>query len=129
MDLDEMLEELNRLQKVMKKLDPSTEAYTIVAKNFHELSKVVHEELESRDSELDHDLKRENDKARLELSKIEERNRKNQGIWDTILGFAKIGGSIAGTLAAILLTGTLEESTILSQKCFSLIKGVLPPKN
>ena len=126
MDLDEMLEELERLQKELTKLDPKTEEYTVAAKNFKTLSETLHSELEARDSELDHSLKRDLDKAKLELSKVEEKNRVRQGRWDAILGFAKVGVSVVGTLAAILLTGSLEESTILSQKCFSLVRGLLP---
>lgn len=126
MDLDEMLEEITRLQGELKKLDPKTEAYSTAVKNYHELMKTFHEELESRDSDLDHSLKRELDKARLELSKVEEKNRVTQGRWDVVVNVLKIAGSVAATFGAIILTGSLEETTILSQKCFSLVRNVLP---
>lgn len=126
MDLDEMLEEITRLQGELKKLDPKTEQYSTAVKNYHELMKTFHEELESRDSDLDHSLKRDLDRARLELSQTEERNRVRQGRWDAILNVLKVVGSVGATFGAIILTGSLEESTILSQKCFSLVRNVLP---
>ena len=126
MDLDEMLEELTRLQEKLKTLDPTTEAYSVAAKNYKTLVDTLHSELEARDSELDHEAKRELDKAKLRLNEIEEKNRVRQGTWDAILGVGKLVLSVAGTFGAIILTGTMEESTILSQKCFSLIRGLLP---
>ena len=126
MDLDEMLEELNRVREKIKDLDPTSEAYSTGVKNLHENQKMLHEELEARDSELDHELKRELDKAKLELSQVEERNRMNQGKWDAILGVVKIGLTVCGTIAAIIVTGSLEESTILSQKCYGLVRGLMP---
>lgn len=126
MSQEEMAKELERILEKLKTLDPTTEEYSTAVKNYHELMKTLHEELEACDADLDHGLKRELDKARLELAKIEERNRVHQARMDAILGLVKIGLTVSGTLAAIIVTGSLEESTILSQKCFSLIRGLAP---
>lgn len=126
MNQEEMATELQRLLDKLAKLDPTTEEYSTAVKNYHELMKTLHEELEACDSDLDHSLKRELDKARLELNQTEEKNRARQAKVDAILGIVKIGCSIAGTIAAIIVTGSLEESTILSQKCFGLVRGLLP---
>ena len=126
MSQEEMAKELERILEKLKTLDPTTEEYSTAVKNYHELMKTLHEELEACDADLDHGLKRELDKARLELAKIEERNRVHQARMDAILGLVKIGLTVSGTLVAIIVTGSLEESTILSQKCFSLIRGLTP---
>lgn len=126
MNQEEMASELQRLLEKLKTLDPTTEAYSTAVKNYHELMKTLHEELDACDSDLDHSLKRELDKSRLELNQLEEKNRARQAKVDTIISVVKIGMSVAGTIAAIIVTGSLEESTILSQKCFGLVRGLLP---
>ncbi len=126
MSQEEMANELTRILEKLETLDPTTEAYSIAVKNYHELYKTLHEELEACDSDLDHRLKRELDKERLELSKIEERNRAKQARNDAIWGLAKIGVTGVMTLAAIIVTGSLEETTILSQKCFGFIRALTP---
>lgn len=126
MNQEQMANELDRILGELTNLDPASEKYSTAVKNYHELMRTLHEELESCDSDLDHSLKRGLDKARLELNQLEERNRVRQARLDTIVGFAKIGLSVAGTLAAIIVTGSLEESTILSQKCFSFIRNLTP---
>lgn len=126
MSQEDMAKELQRILGILEELDPTSEKYSTAVKNYHELMKTLHEELESCDSDLDHSLKRELDKARLELNKLEEKNRMHQAKVEAILGIAKIGLTVAGTLAAIIVTGSLEESTILSQKCFGLVRGLMP---
>lgn len=126
MDQEKMADELKRLLEKLETLDPTTEDYSTAVKNYHELMKTLHEELEACDSDLDHSLKRELDKSRLELNKLEEKNRNRQATVDAILSVVKIGLSIVGTIGAIVVTGSLEESTILSQKCFGLVRGLMP---
>lgn len=126
MNQEDMANELERILKILEKLDPSSEQYSTAVKNYHELQKALHEELEACDADLDHRLKRELDKARQELNEKESKERSKQVKIDAILGLTKIGLSVAGTLAAIALTGSLEESTILSAKCLSWIKGISP---
>lgn len=126
MNQEEMANELERILEEMKHLDPATEKYKFAVSNYHELMKALHEELEACDSDLDHTLKRELDKARFELSKSEEKNRVHQAKVDALIGLGKVGLTILGTVLAIVVTGSLEESTILSQKCFGLVRGLLP---
>lgn len=126
MNQEDMALELQRLLDKLETLDPTTEEYSTAVKNYHELMKTLHEELEACDSDLDHSLKRELDKARLELNQTEEKNRNRQAKIDAALSITKTVLSVVGTIAAIIVTGSLEESTILSQKCFGLVRGLLP---
>lgn len=144
MNQEEMANELERVLEILKTLDPTSKEYTEANRNYHELLKAFHEELSACDADLDHRLKRELDKAeqtrreketeeKVELDKIRQQlnereaaDRLKMAKFDAIIGLAKIGLTVSGTLAAIVLTGTLEESTILSAKCLSWIKGIAP---
>lgn len=121
-----MMNELDRILEELKKLDPTTEKYKIGMACYHELMTAFHEELEACESDLDHSLKREVEKERLVLSKKEERNHRIQIIVEAIVGLLKIGLTIAGTLIGVVLTTSLEETTILSQKGFNWILRLTP---
>ena len=126
MNQEDMAKELAKILEELSKLDPKSEQYTTAVRNYHELQKAFHEELEACDSDLDHRLKRSLDKARQELNEKEVENRLRQAKMEAIIGLAKIGLTVVGTLAAIVLTGSLEESTILSSKCLAWVKGIAP---
>ena len=126
MSQEEMANELERILEQLKTLDPTKDDYSTAVKNYHELFRTLHEELEACDSDLDHTLKRELEKAKLELSKTEEENRAKQAKRDALWGLVKIGASGVVALAAIVATGSMEQSTILSQKCFSFIRALMP---
>ena len=126
MNQEELANEIDRILEILRTLDPTSPAYTTAAKNYHEMMSTLHEELEECDSELDHKLKRELDKARFEQSKIEEANRSKEAKREAILNLAELGIKIGGVLAAIIVTGSLEETTILSKNGFSLVRTLLP---
>lgn len=123
---DSMLQELERLLDKIKGLDPTTKEYTEAMKNYHELLTAFHEEWKVRDDDLNNEQKRELDKAKQALAEKEAADRRFQAKLEAIMGLAKIGLTVSGTLAAIVLTGSLEESTILNNKCLSWVKMIAP---
>ena len=128
MDQEEMEKELKRILGILSKIDPTTEKYKVGIMNYHELAKTFHEELESSESHLDHCCKREIDELRLDQDKIEEENRKDQAKKERLVNFIKHVLSLLSLGGGIALTVFLEQSSIISQKAFSLAK-ILFPKN
>ncbi len=124
MDLDEIMSEMDRVFDVVKGIDPSTEKYWTTFRNYHELAKCFQEELEARQSELNHKQKRELEKAKHELAKMDVQIRERQVKWEARIKLMLGLLSVVGTLAAIVLTGTFEQSTILSAKCLGWIKAL-----
>ena len=125
MGQEEMANELDRIRAILREIDPTSEKYSVGIKNYHELFKTLHEELESCEADLNGRHKRELEKARLELERLEEMHRNKQATREVILGLVKPVLSIVGILAAIILTGSFEQTSILSQKCFSLIQQII----
>ena len=125
MGQEEMANELDRIRDILREIDPTSEKYTTGVRNYHELFKTLHEELESCEADLNGRHKRELEKARLELERLEEMNRNKQATRELVFGIVKLLLSILGILAAIILTGSFEQTSILSQKCFSLIQQIL----
>ena len=124
--LDWMVSELERLQERLGELDPTSKDYADTLKNYHELLEAFHEEWKVRDDDLTNEQKRELDKAKQTLAEKEAADRRFQAKLEAIMGLAKIGVTGGFTLAAILLTGTLEETTIMNNKCLSWIKAIAP---
>lgn len=122
MSQEDMAKELDRILEKLRELDPTTEAYSFGIKNYHELMKTLHEELDACDSDLDRRQKRYVEQKRAELAEREERNRRIQFIVDSILRVSGKAVSAGMLLGGIILTGTLEQNTILSSKCFSLVQ-------
>ena len=123
---DMMQKELERIFEEIQKLDPKSKEYTDAIKNYHELLNAFHEDCKARDDDLNNELKRKLDKEKQALAEKEAADRLKQAKLDAIIGLAKIGITVSGTLAAIVLTGFMEESTILSAKCLGWIKGIAP---
>lgn len=125
MDFDDILEELNRVKKEMLAAKPGTEDYNALLKNFNTLGEMLHRELESRDSQLDHEVKRKVEEATAELDALKEENRRKQTKLELWFSVVRIILTAICTIAAIIVTGSLEQSSILSQKCFSLIRTLI----
>lgn len=125
MSQEEMANELDRILEDLKKIDPTSEKYTEVRKNYQEMFRTLHEELEACEADINGRHKRELDKARLELERLEEMHRNKQATRETVLGLVKLLLTIVGILVAIILTGSFEQTSILSQKCFTLIQQII----
>ena len=125
MNQEEMANELDRILEDLKKIDPTSEKYTEVRKNYQEMFRTLHEELEACEADINGRHKRELDKARLELERLEEMHRNKQATRETVLGLVKLLLTIVGILVAIILTGSFEQTSILSQKCFTLIQQII----
>lgn len=125
MDFDDILEELNRVKKEMLAAKPGTEDYNALLRNFNMLGEMLHRELESRDSQLDHEVKRKVEEATAELDALKEENRTKQTKLELWFSVVRIILTAICTIAAIIVTGSLEQSSILSQKCFSLIRTLI----
>lgn len=126
MDFDDILEELDRVKKEMLAAKPGTESYNALLRNFSMLGEMLHCELESRDSQLDHEVKRKVEEATAELDALKEENRRKQTKLELWFSVVRIILTAIGAIAAIIVTGSLEQSSILSQKCFSLIRTLMP---
>lgn len=144
MNQEEMAKELDRIQEVLKNLDPTTEAYTVANKNYHELLRAFHEESAACNADLDSRHKRkmeeadferreketvakiEQEQKRQELAEKEAKDKLKAAKMDAIIGLAKIGLTIGGTAVLVVVTGKLEETTILSNKCLAWIKALQP---
>lgn len=137
MILEELSTEIERIMGEIKNIDPATTDYRTASTNLHEIVKILHEELDARDSDLDRSTKRELDKAaqklketelefkraaedaRRELDKKEAEEKQRQAIRDTKIGVIKVLIMIAGTILSIIVTGRMEANSILPQKAFS----------
>lgn len=130
---EKLMEEMDRVLDILKKMDPTNEAYGTVLHYYRELLKGFHEDVSSCDEELNNKIQRDLDKAKqameekkLTLIEQENRNKLKAAKWEAIFGLAKTVLAIIGVIVSILLTGSLEETTILSSKCLAWIKSILP---
>jgi len=123
---EEMLKELERIFGKIQELNPADKEYTDTLKNYHELLNAFHEDCKARDDDLNNELKRKLDEAKQALAEKEAADRLKQAKMEAVIGLAKIGLTVTGTLAAIVLTGTLEETTILNKTCLGWVKAITP---
>lgn len=123
---EEMLKELERIFGKIQGLNPADKEYTDTLKNYHELLNAFHEDCKARDDDLNNELKRKLDEAKQVLAEKEAADRLKQAKMEAVIGLAKIGLTVTGTLAAIVLTGTLEETTILNKTCLGWVKAITP---
>lgn len=126
MGQDKLMQELDRIWEYLQRHDPNSQEYKEGIKYYETLWAIVHSESEACDSELDHRQQRKLNEEKMQLAVKEENNRMRQAKLDAVLGLAKTGLTITGTLLAIVLTGALEETTILSTKCLNWVKLIAP---
>ena len=123
---EQMLEEIGRILGKMCTLEPDSEEYTNMRKNLNELMDAFHKDLEVTNSDLAFERKWKLDQARQALDEEKMKGDLKRAKMEAIIGLLKTILLIGGTLASIVLTGFLEESTILSSKCLSWIKAIIP---
>lgn len=126
MDMEDMAKELDRLQELLKETDPLSNDYAVILNRYEQLMKVFHSEQEACDADLDHRTMRELNGNKQAMSEYEIRSKVKIAKMEAVFGLAKTVLTISGTLAAIILTGSLEETTILSNKCLAWIKSITP---
>lgn len=126
MQIQDLIEELGRLLKKLNELDPASKEYADARTNFCELLDAFHSECKIRDDDLNNELKRKLEEAKQRLAEKEAADRLKIARLDALISLAKIGLTITGTLAAIVLTASLEEGTILNKTCLAWIKAILP---
>lgn len=130
---EQLMEEMERILDKLKELDPTSETYGVVLRSYRELEKALHEDLSACEEDLNGRLQRtlkeaeqKLDERRQELAEKEASNKLKVAKMEAIIGLAKTALTIIGTVVAILVTGSLEETTILSSKCLSWIKAIIP---
>jgi hypothetical protein len=122
MAIEDMVQEENRIRKLLEKAVPGTTEYQNLKNDLTDIVKMRVEAQKVEDLKVDQNFKRDLEERRMlgeldnQKSEIEARRRHD------ILDIAKVGLAILGSLAGIVLTGHLEETQILSQKCFSWIQ-------
>jgi len=126
MEIQDLLNELGRLLGELNKLDPASKEYADTRTNFCELLDAFHAECKLRDEDLNSELKRKLEEAKQRLAEKEAADRLKIARLEALISLAKIGLTVTGTLAAIVLTASLEEGTILSKTCLAWIKAILP---
>ena len=126
MNQEDMAKELDRILEFLRELDPSSKEYSEGMVNYHKLWNAFHEEAEACDADLNNRQQREINNKKLLLAEKEARDRVRMAKFEAILGLAKIGLTITGTLAAILLTASCEQGVILSNKCLTWVKAIAP---
>lgn len=130
---EKIMEELDRLMDKLNQEDPTGEIYGLVLDRYNKLIKALHDDSSSCEAELngkiERELKRveqELEKRKQDLSEKESDNRMKMAKIEAAIGLAKTILTILGTLAGILLVGSLETTTILSSKCLALVKVLFP---
>lgn len=133
MNQEEMANELARILRLMCDTDPSTEKYEHLLNRYSKLMATFHEELESCNSDLENSSKLKLDEMTLkakelemQLKTAEAKENSKRAKREAWFGLIKIGLLILGMLAGIIITGSLEQSTILSQKCLSFVRMLMP---
>ena len=130
---EEMADELARILGIMCKCEPTTENYGIILDRFSKLMSTFHKELESCNSDLENSSKLKLDEMTLkakelemELRAMEAKENVKRAKREAWFGLIKIGLAILGMLLGIILTGSLEQTTILSQRCLSFVGKIFP---
>lgn len=122
MAIEDMIQEEERIRKMLEKAVPGTTEYQNLKNDLTDIVKMRVEAQKMEDIKVDQNFKRDLEERKMlgeltnQSQEIEARKRHD------ILDIAKVGLAILGSLAGIVLTGHLEETQILSQKCFSWIQ-------
>lgn len=122
MSIEDMIQEEERIRKMLEKAVPGTTEYQNLKNDLTDMVKMRVEAQKMEDIKVDQNFKRDLEERKMlgeltnQSQEIEARKRHD------ILDIAKVGLAILGSLAGIVLTGHLEETQILSQKCFSWIQ-------
>lgn len=130
---EQLMEELDRLMTKMNKLDPTSETYQIVRRSYLELAKVLHEDVSACEEDLNgrftrslKEAEKELDERKQKLAEQESKSRWKMAKLEALVSLGKTILTIIGAIVAIFVTGSLEETTILSSKCLAWIKLIFP---
>lgn len=122
MSIEDMIQEEERIRKMLEKAVPGTTEYQNLKNDLTDMVKMRVEAQKMEDIKVDQNFKRDLEERKMlgeltnQSQEIEARKRHD------ILDIAKVGLAILGSLVGVVLTGHLEETQILSQKCFSWIQ-------
>ena len=119
---EKLMAEIDRVLVKTAGLEPGSEEYDHMIKITESLAKVLHADMEACEADLNGRHKREQDKQELELNRQKARDAYHQARRDAWLTLGKTGLTIIGIIVSILITGSLEQSTILSKTALSFIK-------
>lgn len=124
MNQDEMAQEMDRLMEQIKACEPGSEKQVQLWKVYEIVQKLFHASLEACEEDLNNRQARELNERKQSAAEIEMRNRVRMAKIEALVGLGKVLLTGVFTLAAIVLTGALEETTILSSKCLAWIKNL-----
>lgn len=119
---EKLMAEIDRLLTKVADLEPGSEKYNHLVQIITSLAKVLHDDMSACEADLNGRHKREMDKKELELNRQKVRDAYRQARRDAWLTLGKTGLTIIGIIVSILITGSLEQSTILSKTALSFIK-------
>lgn len=125
-NMDNLIKEFNDLAEKLTKLDPSAKEYedTLKAlKGIHELLMADEKVLNDRlDKNRHFDLEEEKVRAEMKETVEKAKSAKREVFWKLL----QAGFTVVGALLCILLTGHLEDTKLMSQKCFSFANWFRP---
>lgn len=119
---EKLMAEIDRVLTKTADLEPGTPEYDHMVQIAASLAKVLHDDMSACEADLNGRHKREQDKKELELNRQKARDAYRQARRDAWLTLGKTGLTIIGIIVSILITGSLEQSTILSKTALSFIK-------
>ncbi len=119
---EKLMTEINRVLTEVAGLEPGTEKYNRLIGNVTDLAKVLHADMDACEADLNGRHKRELDKQELEFNRQKARDAYRQARRDAWLVLGRTGLTIIGIIVSILITGSLEQSTILSKTALSFVK-------
>lgn len=119
--IERLMEEENRIREMLEKAVPGTTEYQNLKNDLLDIQKARVELQKADDQRVDQNWKRELEESRViaeeKAAALEEKAKKRHD-WTDVL---KTSIAVLGTLVGIVITGHMEETQILSQKCWSLI--------
>lgn len=119
--IERLMEEEDRIRGMLEKAVPGTTEYQNLKNDLLDIQKARVELQKADDQRVDQNWKRELEENRAiaeEKAAAEEAKAKKRHDWTDVL---KTSIAVLGTLVGIVITGHMEETQILSQKCWSLI--------
>lgn len=125
-NMEQLVEEFNKLTERLSSYMPGSKEYAETFEAIQAIHKLLIEDERIFNDWRDKNRRFDLDVERLEVDRIEATAKARLARLELYGRLIGIGFSIAGAILCIILTGFMEQNSILSQKCFSFIGKLLP---
>ena len=119
---EKLMNEIDRVLTTMGGLEVDDPKYEKLLNIATKLGENLHADMKACEEDLNGRHKRRQEEQEFELNKKKARDAFKQARRDAWLTLGKTGLTIIGIIASILITGALEQGTILSKTALSFIK-------